>query len=230
MPQLVPFYFINQVLFDILSYNLFISTLRINRTYLANDNISYFLIYVLRLNIVFMKRSHDDFTSEDNDKDKTPTNEKISDDGSTPTEGLSDEDTSDEEASDAQETLGAVKRALNGEDIGKTSLDNIKEEFKSIFEDHIGDTKGALKEVKDELEGELSSLGKKSLTGLTEALEDISNKSSNKPLEEHTSKRAKTGEASEYSESDSITNNDSSNNTRGDSEEGILESIFKLFE
>lgn len=76
------------------------------------------------IDVVFVKgkRKHEEFICEDHDKDKTPTNEKARDDGgSTPTVAASDE-----ENSDGKDTLETVERALNGEDIGKTPLDNIK--------------------------------------------------------------------------------------------------------
>jgi hypothetical protein len=159
------------------------------------------------------KRSYKDISSNEDNKDidKTPTNEYVSDDDSTPTEALNDN-----EVSDAKNTLRTVERALNGEHVDKPSLDNVKEEFKSVFDEHNGDIEGALKEVKDYLEDELSSLGKKSLAGLMEALEDISS-------EEHPSKRARTSEASAKSESNCVTKDDSSSETTGDSTDGVLE-------
>jgi hypothetical protein len=131
----------------------------------------------------------------------------------TPTEALSD----------AKETLQAVEQALNGEHVDETSLDNIKEEFQSIFDEHKGDLVGALREVKEVLEDELSPLGKSSLDDLTKALEDISTKSSDKYSEEHPRKRAKTSEASKYSESSSVPKDDSSSEASCDSTDGMLE-------
>lgn len=129
MPQLVPIFFMYEGLFDIFSYNLFIATLS------KIFNIDYYKLLLIRLKqwricIVLMKGkiSHPDFTSDvDNkDMDKTPSNEKVNQDGSTPTEALSD----------AKETLQTVEQALNGEHVDETSLDNIKEEFQSIFDEH----------------------------------------------------------------------------------------------
>jgi len=129
MPQLVPIFFIYEGLFEIFSYNLFIATLS------KFFNIDYYKLLLIRLKqwrirIILMKGKirHQDFTSDvDNkDMDKTPSNKNVSQDGSTPTEALSD----------AKETLQTVEQALNGEHVDETYLENIKEEFQSIFDEH----------------------------------------------------------------------------------------------
>lgn len=219
MPQLNLSYYIKEVISDILSYNLPI--IEINHINNMNDKLIFIRINMWSFGFIFKgKRSFKDITSnsDNEDIDKTPTNEIVSDDGSTPTEALSDD-----ENSDAKDILETVKRALNGEDVDKDSLDDIKEEFKNVFEDHQTDVVGALNEVKDMLEDELSPLGTKSLAALTEALEDISS-------DEHPNKRARTSEASENSDSNSATKDDSSSETTGDSIDDILEWVKKLFE
>lgn len=159
------------------------------------------------------KRSYEDISSsEDVDSDKTPTNEKVSDDGDvTPNENLND-------ITDMKNTLEQVKRAVKGENVGKNVIDDIKEEYSSYFDQESGNTtdKEALKEIKDYLEGELStSLNKASLSGLSKALEEISSKSSNEHTEEPINKKAKTSETSEYNDKDSVPKADSSRNLPG---------------
>jgi len=149
------------------------------------------------------KRKQDDMSSDDNeqDGDKTPTNEKVSDDDNvTPNETLND-------ITDMKNTLDILKRKTTGENVDKKELDSIKEEYSSFFDEDSGNTSETegINEIIDYLEGELSeALGKASLAGLNEALDEISHKTYEKSSESISeaplNKRLKTREESTNTE------------------------------
>jgi hypothetical protein len=145
------------------------------------------------------KRKQDDISSdnEEEDSDKTPTNEKVSeDDNVTPNETIND-------ITDMKNSLEVLKRITKGEKVGKKELDSVKEEYSSFFDEESGNTteREGIDEIIDYLEGELSeALGKASLAGLNEALDEISQKTSDKSFEgiyePSLNKRLKTSEGS----------------------------------
>lgn len=106
--------------------------------------------------------------SDSDDSDTTPTNGSVegSEGGDTPTNERVDEQ------AETRNTLELVKRVAKGEDISRQDLENIKEEFSSYFEEDKTE-KEAYNDIIEELEGEVSSFGKQSLTGLKEALDDL---------------------------------------------------------
>lgn len=106
------------------------------------------------------------------DNDRTPTNGSVEGD-STPT----DESANDE--ADLRTTLDLVKRAAKGEDIGRTSLDQIKEEFSYIF-DTSRTKKEAYNDIINNLEGELGLLGKRFVSDMDRALDTVASESSSK--------------------------------------------------
>jgi len=190
-----------------------------------------FLINTYSIVFIGGKRNHADISndSDDVDDDRTPTNEKVSDDGgATPNESLND-------ITDMKHTLEQVKRAARGEHIDNQELKKIKEEYSSYFDEDSGNAteKEAYEEIEEYLEGELSvSLGKASLAGLNEALDEISQKTTQKSSEESsvepTNKKVKTSEASTSADSvsqdnqglssntDSVSKGNNSSNTPGD--------------
>lgn len=101
------------------------------------------------------------------DNDRTPTNEKNNDEGDVTPKSTDIED--------MQNTLRNIKQALSGGSISKESLEDIKQEYSSYFdEDSENNTKEALEEIKDYLEGELSaSLKKGAFNNMTNALDNI---------------------------------------------------------
>lgn len=114
------------------------------------------------------KRSHEDISS-DEDSDKTPTNERVSEDDTTPNESLND-------ISDMKNTLEKVKQAAKGQALDKKDFENIKEEYSSYFDEEGGNVtdKEAFDEIIDYLEEEISvTLKKSSLAGLPEALDEL---------------------------------------------------------
>ena len=136
-----------------------------------------FLINLFTIVFIGGKGSEDDISSdnENEDDDKTPTNERVSgDDLVTPNETIND-------ITDLKHHLEQVKRVARGEEIDKKDLENIKEEYGAYFDEDSGNAteKESLNEIIEYIESELSLLLKKaSLTGLKEALEEVYNKTS----------------------------------------------------
>lgn len=154
------------------------------------------------LNNVFIKGriSNDDISddSENEDNDRTPTNEKDSEeDDVTPNEAIND-------ITDMKNTLEQVKQAARGEYLDKKVIDDIKESYSSFFDEDSGNAteKESFEEIIDYLEGELStSLNSASLAGLDKALEEVYNKTypkySDKTSEEPLNKKVESSETTE---------------------------------
>lgn len=153
------------------------------------------------------KKSDSDVSdnSDEEDNDKTPTNEKDSgDDSVTPNETIND-------ITDMKNTLEQVKRAARGEHVDKKVMDNIKEDYESYFDEDSGNAteKESLEEIIGYLEDELSTtLNKASLAGLTKALEEILNPKSSEVTsseKESINKKAKSSETITESVAESST-------------------------
>src|ERR1017187_1127123 len=115
-----------------------------------------FLINLFTIVFIGGKGSEDDISSdnENEDDDKTPTNERVSgDDLVTPNETIND-------ITDLKHNLEQVKRVARGEEIDKKDLDNIKEEYGAYFDEDSGNAteKESLNEIIEYIESELSLL------------------------------------------------------------------------
>lgn len=175
----------------------------------------YLLLNILNLfNIVYIggKRTHEDISGEnDTDSDKTPTNELAGEDDDqsvTPNETIND-------ITDMKNTLGILKRALNGEPITPNERSQIEEEYSAFFDDESGNRtrREAYEEVKNYLEGELDqTVSKAGLAGLKDALDEIMKKSEDNSSEP-SNKKAKTNEENTSREGVSETQTESSSTT-----------------
>jgi len=132
--------------------------------------------------------------SDNEDYDKTPTNEKDrGDDSITPNETIND-------ITDMKNTLEQVERAILGKHVDKEVMKEIKEEYESYFDEDSGNytEKESLEDIKSYLEGELSiTLNKASLAGLDKALEEVSKSSKETSQEEPFNKKVKSSETTE---------------------------------
>ncbi len=111
-----------------------------------------FLIKLFYIVFVGKNKTDEDISSDSEDEDTTPTNERVSHDDVTPNETIND-------LTNMKHTLELAKRAIRGEHIDDEDLEDIKEEYSSYFdeESNTTDDKEALKEIIDYLKDEINS-------------------------------------------------------------------------
>jgi len=103
-------------------------------------------------------------SNSDGDGDKTPTKDTGSD-NVTPTEEIND-------ITDMKNTVKNIEDILNGK-VDKETLDEIKEEYSTWFEDEDNTEKEALESIKHYLDGEIKSTLKNFSGGLHKALDEL---------------------------------------------------------
>ena len=187
MPQLVSFYFINQVPFCTIKPETFTlsgwiiliypnTLLRVLNILFSRAILIYLNILLKILNILFHivfigKRSHSDISTDndistdydDDDDDGGSENSDTTPTNEKVSDGDGDGDVTPNETindiSDMKHTQTQLERILRGEKINKEDLDNIKEEYSSFFEEDSGNTtdKEAFTQIKEYLDGELSA-------------------------------------------------------------------------